>query len=74
MKLTDQETTLFTSLQRSDTGKVLLKFLERKTTELSDVRIGTYSNEARIAAIGALQEIIDRIRFHNNKGEPETYV
>lgn len=71
MKLTEKEIELFKSLNQSETGNVLLLYLEKIKQEIGNIKDITSSNlEAKKEAIQAIDEfLIDKIKLANEDKE-----
>lgn len=71
-------TELFKTLNKSETGKWLIDYLEDMLVDLCDVRKGDMTNEVRLRVEEIIRDrVIDKILLtssrNNENNEPDTY-
>ena len=71
-------TELFKTLNKSETGKWLIDYLEDMLVDLCDVRKGDMTNEVRLKVEEIIRDrVIDKILLtssrNNENNEPDTY-
>ena len=71
-------TELFKTLNKSETGKWLIDYLEDMLVDLCDVRKGDMANEVRLRVEEIIRDrVIDKILLtssrNNENNEPDTY-
>lgn len=71
-------TELFKTLNKSETGKWLIDYLEDMLVDLCDIRKGDMTNEVRLRVEEIIRDrVIDKILLtssrNNENNEPDTY-
>jgi len=71
-------TELFKTLNKSETGKWLIDYLEDMLVDLCDIRKGDMANEVRLRVEEIIRDrVIDKILLtssrNNENNEPDTY-